>query len=114
MPENGAKTVENWRPKHEGCYRSFSRQKSGPDGLHFECIVGWTKPPVKGLDRYAFFEVGCYVGDDVQAACDFLDHQVESEIDRIVHEDSVRLLARGKRTQTADTDRYKGEMFCPV
>jgi hypothetical protein len=115
MTENGAETVRYWKPPH-GCFRTFSRQRTGPDGLHFECIVGWEKPPVKGLRRYEFFTVGCYVNEDVEAAFEFLNHQVERHIDRIVHADSVRLLARKKRTQTADTDRFKIEQgeLCPV
>ena len=109
MPENGVKTVTDWQPPH-GCFRTFSRQKSSKFGTYFEAIVGWKKPPVKGLKRYEFFTVGCWLSAcQPEANIAFLDYQVEQQIDRIVHADSVRLLARGKRTQTADTDRFRIE-----
>lgn len=135
MSENGAKTVappafladqidwarwnlDGWKPPHD--VRKISCQYGPGSGgdVQISVRLSWVKPKVKGLDRYASFHFVFdwhYQGDLIE----FLDHLVESEIDRIVHADSLKLLARGNRSQRADTDRFEAEQklkgeLCPV
>ena len=95
MPENGAKTVADWRPK-QGCRILYRRIFGG--GYWF--TVSWVRPLIRGLSRIEIFEVHGYSPED-------LDRQVDEEIEKILHADSLKLLARGRRTQRADTEHFE-------
>jgi hypothetical protein len=123
MSENGVKTVETdadlldavrrtvreWKPPH-GCSLVWFKTCAMGRLVELRVQLSWTKPPVKGLARTEFFELEYTVS---RRSLHFLESNlcdaVEAKIDAIVHADSVRLLARGKRGQTADQDRFEAE-----
>lgn len=128
MPENGEKTVQDWQPKHQGCSVLYWTTERAWQTEYHRVVVRWVRPPVKGLDRVKFIEFGVFLDGTVEDAHQVLDLRLECHIDRIVHADSLKLLARGKRSQTADQDRfdlskraqnmrkimYEGETLCPA
>ena len=106
MPENGEKTVRDWQPKHKGC--SVAWMTLTEDEI--EITVRWIRPAVRGLDRIKHITFGVRLdrltGEQVLQV---LDLRLEAHIDRIVHADSLKLLARGNCSQRADTDRFQAE-----
>jgi hypothetical protein len=118
MPENGAKTVENWQPDHEGCQVICRVSRTEGCSVFVDVTVSWTRPPVKGLDRIKTFKVSARVTTNDERTRASLDRYCEEQIDRIVHADSLKLLHRGPRSMRADADRFEAEKLrgklCPA
>ena len=113
MCENGGETVNpyqwarDWQPAHKGCSVSLRYRA----GIALDVVVRWVRPPIKGLDRIKYLRVFGLSAAEVKRGS-------ESEISRITDEDSLNLLARGPRSQRADTDRFEAEKLqgelCPI
>ena len=108
----------NWKPPH-GCSVVCAVGRTEGFGVFADYMVSWTKPPVKGLNRVETFKVSARVTTNDERTYAALNAYCEEQIDRIVHQDSLKLLARGKRGQRADTDRFEAEQLlqgelCPI